>query len=529
MSEKDDFWNIERILPKTRKSNIENSVINTADVSNSSLKGVSDGINIKSLFDSINQKKSANSFEDAIIKERDYEYFKQSAVVNYAYSGIYNNSFTYPDSIRQDALHYFSKPHSSCEYVDYYSVRPSFSDLNSSQLDYYLYWRSEIYKGNYFHSSPSYALLFITEIINLPDKISASQGLELIINLWKYYFSEQEKYNRIILDVIFEYCIICNLPIPFEKLEKILMSFDKGTNHILYSLFVYDYLIVNNSAFSVTKLRFIFENVFGYTYKQSKYYLQDSAFKHTIDKSFYDILYKFFNQHLDVIKTVINRRRCSSVPIKVIRPAFVMFHMDTSIRRNIVYEYYSFDKNDSVFESLINIAKYLENKFRSFFGIRTRLYSEVLPVEIKSVIDNIFFTAYSKKTRTDVPLPSNQIHEKFEIDIKSAQTIEENSWQTTKMLTEGIEIFEDITENPVAEQTELSDEFNEIEKGVLHLLISSKKEQASDLCRNSGVFLDSVVAAINEKSLNLIGDILVNVSNHEVYEDYIEEIYNYLQ
>ena len=73
------------------------------------------------------------------------------------------------------------------EKVPYFSYVPQYSHMNRAQLEFYKAVRHSITEGKYPECDLSYILLFIYEIINLPDLIPPEDGVALLCGMWLGY------------------------------------------------------------------------------------------------------------------------------------------------------------------------------------------------------------------------------------------------------------------------------------------------------------------------------------------------------
>lgn len=522
MNDKDDFWNLDRILP--RKSNAASTVsrVDTVDVKNDKAPS-SRGVDIRALFSAVNEKKGINSLESSIEKERDYTHFSDSRIMRYAYVGYYNSALTYENKARAYALKLFGKkPVRVPEYVEYFSFKPSFSELNSAQLEYYIYWRSEVYAGKVFPTAPSYVMLLVSEIVNLPDRIEPERGVIILVDLWEKAFDDKTRFDKLLSDTLFEYCIVHDLPIPYDRLRRVFNTSKSPVSQVLGSLYIIDFLLKNSSEFTEEDLSFVFENCLSYSFRQGKHYTTNEKFKNLLDTRFYAVLLKFFKIFPDCISKIFDNHEKRTSPIKIIKPAFLNINVSSEIKRNIVYEYYSFDKSDVEFQQLINLAKHIENKFRSECGIRARLSVNALPIDFRTALDKAILE-FIIRNEPLVQKSEVKLQKKVNIDINRAISIEEASWDTTKMLTEGIEAFEDDLFVGEAQSDE-SSLLTDLELDVLYALLKENFPKAESLCLDAGQFFDSVASSINEKAFDSFDDIIIDINSKCVFEDYVTDI-----
>ncbi len=532
MSEKDDFWNIGRIVPNKKIQHGMIPEVKPVDVVSDSAFVPCD-VDLQSLFGALKDNKSLNTVESAIVKEKEYEHFEKSNVIIMAYVGEYNNLMQYQNKIRSYALDYFSKEvEFTPPYADYFSYKPSFDELSFEQLNYYIYWRNNVKKGIFEKVSDSYILLFITEIVNLPDRFSSEYGIQLICDLW-INCSQTSNIDKIVSDIIFEYCVVHNIPVPYKKLEAKLQIANLPSSHILLVLFAFDYVLAQKSELTNCDVEFVLKNLLNYSFISNKHYKENSDFRNLTDLHFYDVFRTFLNSNPSYISDLLQKRKSRTAPTKVIKPAFLYINTSLEIKRNIVYEYYPFEKNDIDFDRLLNIAKYTENKFRVASSVKAKLAVSQISLEDKSKIDDILNTVLFSKNKygTEKRVVKNKI---LKVDIEKAKNIELSSWQTTKMLTEGIDTFSDDTDDVVLLSEDFSDsgensgKLGDFEIYIINCLINSQYEKAVSECSSKGVFFDSVMTAINEKMFDVFDDTVLDLQNGRVYDEYLDDVKIYI-
>ncbi len=535
MQNKDDFWNLDKILPKKAPHAEVQKSVECVQVDSNSPPSQS-GVDIRVLISAINEKRGINSLESAVVKERDYSHFQNSNVVNFAYVGSFNNSFTYENRIREHALSLYNKKGiPDAPFSEYFSFTPTFYELSREQLNYYLSWREEVRNSVFKKTSPSYALLLVTEIINLSDLSSPKDSLDLLLKLWKNCLSDDKRYDKIMADLIFDFCLVHDLEISYEELQPVLYSISAPVTSILFSLFVFDFLLVSKKDLQEDDLRFLFEKILCYNYRTGKHYKENAEFQALIDNNFYSILKQFFSQFPLYIEEIFEKHKKRSSPIKTVRPAFISINTSSKIKKNLVFEYYLYDKTDIELDVLLNVAKHVENKFRALSGIKARLAAGTLPVESKKELDRIFSSRFSSFTRSDeIRLPQPERH-KIAVDTNAAKNIEAESWETTRKLVDGVEIFfDEEDEKDVSFNTQDTNDsdfsslyslLNSDETNVLCALIEKNIPKAEAFCLDIGTFLDSMIISINEKSTDTIGDVIVDPATKDIYEEYLQDIY----
>ena len=144
MDEKDDFWNIESLLPPKRKMVIKSTPPPASPVP----------IVIDAKTDKIveSRKISFGSGEKEIVRDyvpvwnpmiRRVRVFKEE------------NTYKLYHIFLSDAVRYLEVKGEECSYVPAYSYIPQYSQLNASQRAYYFYFRDQVNKENYIKTNQS--------------------------------------------------------------------------------------------------------------------------------------------------------------------------------------------------------------------------------------------------------------------------------------------------------------------------------------------------------------------------------------
>ena len=173
---KDDFWDIEKLLPKKKNTLSPFSTQGkTVEFTVSGEEPVSSDKNKITLVDSQDEKVSETyTLENSFIKSVTVTKFP--------------DKYDFYGNFRKAALLYYDFKTRECDFVAYYSYMPQYSQLNSQQKNFYFYWRDSVRRKKYIKTDYSYFYLYIYEILNLPDKIPKSlakvAGLQLIKVSW---------------------------------------------------------------------------------------------------------------------------------------------------------------------------------------------------------------------------------------------------------------------------------------------------------------------------------------------------------
>lgn len=194
------------------ENNEEKQIINT---SNNSVLPVKDSNkNIES-----KEKKSLFYNEEEIILDkyahltttdsilRSLEQFK-SDKNSKSTKGITFSVYSSSDELIKDSFRYATKEGTKTKEVPLVEYWPTFRNLSSDRLNWYLYWRGQTLKGNYMDVDFSYLCLFAYELLNYSFNSKAAFNVSMLVNLYEHYKRHIEKienyFPRWIADMLYE-------------------------------------------------------------------------------------------------------------------------------------------------------------------------------------------------------------------------------------------------------------------------------------------------------------------------------------
>ena len=127
----------------------------------------------------------------------------------------------------------------------------------------------------------------------------------------------------------------------------------------------------------------------------------------------------------------------------MVRNAFEEALASYRVRYRIEIDYASFSRSHEMRFLVSNILKHTENRLRALLGVKSRLSIYSLPTNVRDCIDRycdeFFPRRPHQKTDREREIPA---YEKLydlperELDLSRARSIELQSWETTKRLTE---------------------------------------------------------------------------------------------
>ena len=529
MSSRDDFWDIEKLVPKKR----------------SSLRPFATEVRVSehSSSPAIDESAATRAPSDRRLSFGESIGNKQAESASYIPSGgglikcvtvkKYIDKYDFYDSFRKGALLYFDYNAPKCDFAQFYSYMPQYAHLTPSQKNYYFWWRSQMRIERYIKTDYSYLYLYVYEILNLPDKIPPKEGIKLLCRAWREYRAALPRIDAYFAIWIEDYCLVHGLPCPTDELSDFL--FDCIGTAPLKEFFLSD---INEVGLSGTDALLAYLS--DYDWKRGKYaaeqlssaLLKDTSYRSHMIRAMYLLLSEIWN------KAVLGGDAKTE---RLVRDAFPGTLCTHSVKCKLEIEYVSFARSEELRAAVTAAVRYTENKLRALLGIRARLAVKDLPDEYQAVIDRYFsvYMAEEQKRRERAERPEyERLYEAPEVKMSlgGAEEIERLSWQNAQRLVvdedeivyAGDSVAEDVAVAPsvpdvieqkneavAASASPLGDE----ELGYLRRLLGLDAEVALTSP------IDSLAERINEVFVDRIGDILLESSDdgYTVIEDYKEE------
>ncbi len=443
--------------------------------------------------------------------------------------------YSFYEQFRNNAVKLFDREGKECQYEPFFSFTPQYVQMSRRQLDYYLYFRSKIRRGEKIKADYSYILLLVYEIINVPDLLPPENGLDMLVFLWESYRSEYPKLDRHLSEWVCDYCLIHKFDgryIPLSLASEAarccsLKEFYAGLDASEGSPYA-------SALFSYASV---------YNYRNSKFITDENRelFDRHIKAAFIYAFTKAENEHLTILAPVGNR---AMTPVKITRDAFVGALCAYNVKRRIEVSYLSVSRSAELRYAVTDAVKFAENNVRAMLGIRSRFHTPNLAPPLKNAILE-YFEPFRKKVKKEqekiAAIPEYDVlYEPIssELSLSDAKDIEMHSWQTTGLLTEGIDEY---APDPEIEKTiepeKVSESQNETHQGsdgiaeALTHLINNDKAGFIRLSHNLGVLPDALCEAINDRLYDTVGDIVIELgdSGYELVADYLEEINEWLK
>ena len=326
-----------------------------------------------------------------------------------------------------------------CPRAPYFSYMPQYSQLNKSQLNWYLWWRTSLRRGVALDTDYSYLLLYLYEIINLGDAISPKTGQESMLFLWLSYRERYQRLDAIVREWLCDYSLLHRLPPPRLPLDL------RGA--LLAGCRLKEFYV--SAARDDVMCDAVLYFGSNYDYRKSKFYRGDA-------KVHFDRVMR--GAVKEALHFLEETRESEKAPFggfcTVTRDAFSGALCAYAQKKHIEVDFFSFSHTYELRYIITDVLKYAENALRGVLGIKSRLTAYRVAAPLCERIDRYLATALPQKTKSKKtePLPLYEQHYDLPVralSLENAAQIEATSWQTTKRLVEAFE------EQPIHEEERL--------------------------------------------------------------------------
>lgn len=528
---KDDFWNLDSLLPARAKTRVSGSKKSTEAVE---ICQVAPTLKGATATDSLFVEHPV-SLHPPREREREaplYSYRPQNALLHEVRVYAWRNEYDYYEHFAKQAQCFFDKAGRECPAVDFFSYAPQYTQMNEAQFSYYLWWRENFRAGKILPAAHSYQLLYLYEIINLEKTISPAEGQREMLRLWLAYRAENPRLDALVREWLVDYSLLYELPAPElpSTLYRELLSFAK-----LKEFFVPLGGQSGENGDSLTTAVLLFCN--NYDYTKSKFFTQESAGEyHRVLRGAVGVALAFLRERDGDFLT--GKSGVSTVT----RDTFTGAICSWRLRRRIEVEYTSFSRTHELRYLMSDVLKYAENALRANRGIKSRLsiyaVDSALRERLDAYLTRVLPPRVSKKEKKPVEIPAYE--KRYDLPVRApslarAAEIENESWTTTKRLVEAFEESEKEEKVPNGiEKTPLSPAPSAplIEENTLagalgelatFLSIAGAKAQR-EFALSRGMMVDTIVDKINTVAGDMLGDILLEEGDdgYTVIEDYLE-------
>jgi len=514
----DAFWDIEKLVPK-KKSTI--STFSTKE------KSVTVTISGEESAD-ISRRKLTLTDKNVEDAKPERVYYPSGTLIKKVKVTHCPDKFDFHANFKKAAEIYFDFVGTECPFAPFYSFMPQYTQLTQPQKNYYFYWRTMLRHGKYIRTDYSYFYLFVYEIINLPERIPASEGLKLLIDVWKNYRKALPNIDAYMALWVQDYCLVYELPLPMEEISDFIFDVMSVTRFKEF----YFSSDVNLDTHGVGA---IVAYLSDYDWRKAKYAGGEN--KEAYTKHLMGAMGLFIRSFLGSTAYGIEDHTISVRNDNAFRMALTT----SDVKYHIEIEYRRIAEEPSVRATVTAALKYTENKLRSLLGIKSRLAVKDLLPEYCRIIDSYFETLFEKVNRERKRANRPEYEKLYEaesgnLSIDGADEIERLSWETTaRLVVEDEEKTEEqVTENIMAADTsdECDASYGLSEKEVLFIrhAYNEDYEKMKELASELGSLPDAVAEKINEAFSDNFGDVILECvdDSYAVIADYREDVENWL-
>ena len=368
----------------------------------------------------------------------------------------WQSGYHYFDSFVEDALHFHEmKPPSSAEKVSFFSYFPQYAQLNRRAVAWYLFWRERVRRGEYLDTDYAFVLLYLFELINLPVESPAEGRVrrDLMAQVWMAYRKPFPQLDQYMCEWLCDYCLIHRLTAPIDLLAPALDTIIQGSRLKEFYLSAVVRLGDGQDVREDTALqtaRILLRHCCQYDYRKSK-------FAEGEHKKLFDTTIPAAIAHVLPLLLGADGQKPSITMLEstITRDAYVGALCSYRNKRRIEVAYTSFSRSHELRFLMGDMVKHVENRLRSWIGVRSRLSAMSLPIPLRDALDAYLAPLEPPKSAVPVkkkeePRPAYEaLYDlpRKAVSLEDATAIEAQSWETTKIL---VEAFEDDTLQPQA-------------------------------------------------------------------------------
>jgi hypothetical protein len=470
----------------------------------------------------------------------DDEYVPQSAMLHRVRIYRWKTTYQYYEDFCKHATALYARRGEPCAPVAFFSYVPQYSQMNRAQLNWYLYWREGVRRGEILPTDYSYILLYVFEIINLADTMDVRIGQQQLCALRSAFGTTYPRLGHLLGEWICDYSLIHHLPPP--KTENLSAMADCTLKEF--------YVPSTDASLRYASALIAFGS--NYVYTKSKFAAGEN--RALYDRHMPGALRACIADGGEVGARMAGAGLEES---RLIRDAFTGALCSHRIKRRIEVDYCSFARSHELRILVTDIMKYTENRLRAYLGVKSRLGLYALPQSFRDCIDRYLRDALPHRERPSRVEPRQEYEALYDLpksmlDLDRAAQIEASSWDTTERLIAAfeddksevvapiaeplpVETVSDFRENTQSEPVELpsenADEKDSLKRELkeyvefINCALRGDTQGQRDFARSRGEMTDAVADRINEIAAEVLGDVFLeedDTGGYRVIEDYLE-------
>ena len=370
--EKDDFWDLDKLMPK------KNSASLSPFVTKPTVSDYSVSLPDNELVDKAEEEKKAQerklnlnlSVHADCVTADDVVYYPENSLINSITVKKLKEKYDFYDSFRKAAILYYDCPGEKCEFAQFYSYMPQYSQLTKAQKSYYFYWRSEMRRSRFIKTDYSYVYLYVYEIINLPDIVAPEEGLKLLCRVWREYRADLPRIDMYFSIWVRDYCLVHGLPCPITEIQDFIFDVIRISDFKEY-YFANVGTTARDGVWSLIAYLSDYDwhkgflSVTGTPSEDAEYLRKAEIYRTLLEGSMRVILPSVWQA------CMIEKEKGNLV--KISRSAFPNTLCTHSVKCKLDIEYYPLADATELRAGITSAVRYTENKLRALFGAKSRL------------------------------------------------------------------------------------------------------------------------------------------------------------
>ncbi len=566
ISDTDDFWKLDDLMPRRHISRYEPSDTNAVDIEfgdedspplSEAIRADRSATHGGDVGEWLRKNYSAPHGEDTDKNAEVTSYVPKNPLITRVTVVKRNGYIRLAERMLLDMHRLFDREALFTKNVPYASYFPQYSRMTEEQLNCYIGFRSAVRRGNFPTVSESYIYMLLYEIINMTERISAEEGAGMFCSLMVAYRKCSDALFTNMCDWLEDLCLINGIECPFAQLETV--------RERICKLASWKEFYIPFHADGISPDTFAMLNAASsYDYKKSHFYSSATA--------------KTYDRHIPAAFDAVISRISGTDPkfspqnretTRLTREAFRGALRSPHLKRTVTVECVCFTRSPLLRQTVTAIIRAAENYVRELLGIRSRITVNYLGADKKQIMAEYFEPFLRQKSLEDAVRADKEktVEAEYEklyepqntvFSPKLAMEIERASWNTTDLLLRAFNSPDDeptlhvpdrqspdapsATQPNSAPPTEHTDAPNEqpcapngngngIALEALGLLLSGDKEGFFRLASSNAQMPETLADAINELAYDAYGDIGVTVDNgvpciEEEYRDELEHLVN---
>lgn len=519
--DRDSFWDIEKLIPKK----------STSGLSAFSSKEKLTEIDIPSSDAVPEDKERFKLTQPERSDEDEISYTPSAGLLKRVTIRRIKEKYDFHANFVKAAELYFDFKAPKCDFVPFFSYMPQYTQLNQAQKNFYFYWRSEVRSGRFPKTDNSYFYLLVYEIINLPHLVLPSEGLVLLVDLWREYRGSLSGIDSNMALWVQDYCLIHRLECPMDKIRDFVFTAVGASGFK-------EFYLSDAETLSPKGTSSVLAYLSDYDWRSGKYANGENK--------------EPYERHLTGAMSLIVSRLLLGGRIisdegstaRLERTAFRSALTTSAVKYRICVEYRPIAEQTDLRVIVTAAIKYTENRLRALMGVKSRLAIKGLPDEYKSVIDSYFGVYFDKVNRERARSARPEYEKNYEVEreelsFADADEIERASWTTTARLVEDAEEYRVLEPEapPLAPQHEQAAREGADSYGLsaehisfISAALKADFDELRAIAERASALADSMADEINESFADGFGDVILEPSEegYRIIDDYIEDVTEWL-